>query len=331
MQYLFITFLFAWFSFTQAIAGSEVPAEAAPQKESIFVGQLQNAMGEVVVSADNQMTQALSKGALLKNDTTISTGEKSLAVLWFNDGQIITMQANTSFKILDYHYIPTQVEKSNLFFYMLKGSVRAITGLIGRTHPALFRMETRDATIGIRGTDFMAVLEDQLYLQVTSGSITMGNPATMGIPARKVVLNAGEAAAVASASSMPVLIKPDELPREIFTKLQSIPVPKPIPIEIRDPPKADATPASAPAATVTKKQLWATHAPPPVKDFASPEEIMQAKIAATAKEREKLNAASVCAKYGYSQGSAEFNTCMDYAKSEGFAGEKPRPRNTFLP
>lgn len=295
-----------------AIAGSETSAEATQQKESVSVGYLYDANGEVEVSVDKQMTQAVGRGAALKNDTTISTGEKSRAVLKFNDGQIIALQANTSFKILDYRYNTKEIEKSNLFFYLLKGGLRAITGLIGRTRPATFRLETRDATIGIRGTDFMVALDDQLYLQVTSGSINMGNAAGTA------VLDTGQTAAVASANTLPILIKADELPRGIFSKLSEIPVPDPTPIETKQPSELDVIPAPAPASApiVTKQPLWATSAKLPAKDI---DDTVEAQAKAQAKKDTERKAYRFsCDSYGWVPGSPEYELCLQYAKDSGY-------------
>ena len=249
------------------------------------VGIMDDASGEVEVSIGKQMTQAVSRGALLRNDTTISTGEKSMAVLKFIDGQVIALQANTSFRILDYRYNPKEVEKSNLFFYMLKGGLRAITGLIGHERPAAFRMETQETTVGIRGTDFMVALEDKLYMQCTSGSIDVKNKAG------SIELKTGQAVAVASPTTMPVLIKADDLPKGIFLKLKSISVPDTKPIEIKKPSKPSVTPVSAQTDTQKEKE----------KKEAS-------------KGRDTTFS---CDKFGWEPGSQEYKDCITYAKVMG--------------
>jgi hypothetical protein len=40
-----------------------------------------------------------------------------------------------------------------------RGSLRMITGLLGKAHPDAVRVETQTATIGIRGTDFIVESE----------------------------------------------------------------------------------------------------------------------------------------------------------------------------
>jgi len=308
MRYLLIALLLVGLSPMHAIAENETSAATTEQKETVFVGYLYDAMGEVEVSLGTQMTQAVSKGYQLQNDTTVSTGEKSSAVLRFNDGQVIALQENTSLKVLDYHYNPDKIEKSNLFFYMLKGGLHAITGSIGHDHPAAFRMETRETTIGVHGTDFKVTLEDKLYLQVTSGSISMDNTAG------SVALKTGQTAAVASAKTLPVLLKADELPQGIFSKLEKISVPEPKPILMKESPKPGASPVSAPAQTATEKPLWSTHTELPTKDFDSPAEIQAKRERAEKAANAQKTKQGSCADYGWKPGTPEYDECMTYAR-----------------
>ena len=187
------------------------------------VGQLYDAAGEVKTALGSQMAQAAGKGASLENDMIVSTGDSSKAVLKFEDGQVIALQSNTSFRIQDYHYNPKEIEKSNIFFSMLKGGLRAITGLIGSKHKTAFRLQTANSTIGIRGTDFMVVMSNQMYSNVVSGSISMTNAAGTA------VFSAGQTALVTSATVLPVSISAAAVPAGTFTQLGAIPLPAPTP------------------------------------------------------------------------------------------------------
>ena len=187
------------------------------------VGQLYEAAGEVKTAVGSQMAQAAGKGASLENDMIVSTGDNSQAVLKFEDGQVVALQSNTSFRIHDYRYNPKEVEKSNIFFSMLKGGLRAITGLIGSKRQTAFKLLTPNATIGIRGTDFMVVMGNQMYSNVVSGSISMTNAAGTA------VFSAGQTAVVASATALPVSISAAAVPAGTFTQLGAIPLPTPAP------------------------------------------------------------------------------------------------------
>ena len=188
------------------------------------VGQLYDASGEVKTALGSQIEKAVGKGASLQNDMIVTTGDRSHAVLKFEDGQVIALQANTSFRIHDYHYNRKEVEKSNMFFSMLKGGLRAITGLIGSKHRAAFKLETNTVTIGIRGTDFMVVMSsDQMYSNVVSGSISMSNAAGTA------VFSAGQTALAASATTLPAAISAAVVPAGTFTQLSAISMPSPTP------------------------------------------------------------------------------------------------------
>lgn len=130
----------------------------------------------------------------------------------------------TSFHVREYRYEPGQVEKSNILFSMIKGGMRFITGLIAQRNKEAFRLSTPNATIGIRGTDFMVVMGNSpMYSQVMSGSIGMTNTAGTA------VFTAGQTAIVASATTLPAAIAAAAVPAGTFTQLVAIPVPPPTP------------------------------------------------------------------------------------------------------
>lgn len=187
------------------------------------VGQLYDAAGEVQTTLGSQMAQAAGKGASLENDMIVSTGNNSHAVLKFEDGQVIALQSNTSFRIHDYRYSPRKIEESNMFFSLLKGGLRAITGLVGSKHQAAFKLQTPNSTIGIRGTDFMVVIVNPVYSSVASGSISMTNAAGTA------VFSAGQTAVVTSATVLPMSISAAAVPAGTFTQLGAIPLPAPTP------------------------------------------------------------------------------------------------------
>lgn len=53
-----------------------------------------------------------------------------------------------------------QQTTSRAYFRLLKGGFRAVSGLIGKSDPAEYRVSTPVATIGIRGTDYLVILCD---------------------------------------------------------------------------------------------------------------------------------------------------------------------------
>ena len=202
-------------------------------------GYVYETIGEVSLSVGKNATHTVVKNDVIPSDAVVNTGDKSYAVLKFEDGQVATMQANTAFHVREYRYDPKNPEKSNIVFSKFTGGMRFITGLIGQRNHRAFRLATPNATIGIRGTDFMvATINDTLYSRVISGSISMTNEAGM------VEFTAGQTILVASPNTLPIAISAAALPPGIFNQLEGIPTPPTTPARI---PTANAIPVTTPA------------------------------------------------------------------------------------
>lgn len=183
-------------------------------------GWIYDASGDVSVAVGKGPAHSAAKNDAIASDTVITTGDKAFAVLKFEDGQVVAMQANTTFHVREYRYEPDRIEKSNMLFSMLKGGMRFVTGLIGERNKTAFKLSTPNATIGIRGTDFMAVMvNNSMYSQVTSGSIGLTNAAGT------LTLGAAQAAVVASPYASAMVVSVSELPAGIFSQLSTIAVP----------------------------------------------------------------------------------------------------------
>jgi predicted CXXCH cytochrome family protein len=181
-------------------------------------GYVYDTAGEVSIITGKNVAHPAVKNEAISSNTAINTGNKSYAVLKFEDGQLATMQANTSIQVKEYHYDPKNAQKSNIIFTNLTGGMRFITGLIGQRNHNAFRLSTTNATIGIRGTEFLvATVNDSLYSQVISGSISMTNKAGVA------VFSAGQSIVVTSPDSLPVTIPATALPKGIFSQLEAIP------------------------------------------------------------------------------------------------------------
>jgi predicted CXXCH cytochrome family protein len=205
-------------------------------------GYVYDAAGDVSIGIGKNAPRAAIKNDAIPSDTVVNTGDKSYAVLEFKDGQIAIMQANTAFHVDEYHYDPKRAGKSNVDFSKFTGGMRFITGLIGQRNHEAFRLSTPNATIDTRGTEFMAVtVNDTLYSQVISGSISMTNKAGAA------VFTAGQTILVASLSTLPTAIPATALPAGVFSQLEAIPTPP----GIADNATAETGVATADTTTVT--------------------------------------------------------------------------------
>lgn len=181
-------------------------------------GYVVDAAGKVTIAIGKSAPHPAAKNDSIGSDTEVDTGDKSYAVLKFEDGQVVAMQANTTFHVAEYRYDPKQIENSNIIFSTIKGGMRFITGLIVQHNQKAFRLSTPNVTIGIRGGDFaVATADNALYSQVNSGSVSMTNAAGT------VSFKTGETILVESVRTLPRMIPATALPPGIFSGLDGIP------------------------------------------------------------------------------------------------------------
>ena len=102
----------------------------------------------------NSARMALGKGDELNSGETIQTGSGRVQ-LRYTDGSQVSLQPGTQYRIDDYRYDGKTDGDEKGFFSLLKGSLRTVTGLVGKVNRQNYKITTSVATIGIRGTEFI--------------------------------------------------------------------------------------------------------------------------------------------------------------------------------
>ncbi len=199
---------FSWITLAAFLPASV--AFAAP------AGQITKTSGYVAVSSPTGALKAAGDGQPLESGETVTLGDGANAVIKFQDGQIIALQSKSIFKVNSYKYDQAAPEKGESFFSIVQGGLRAITGLIGNSNKAGWKLATPTATIGIRGTDFMVVINQATYLKVDAGAISTTNSAGTA------VFTAGQTAAVASGTALGTVVPASALPAGTFGELGAI-------------------------------------------------------------------------------------------------------------
>lgn len=118
------------------------------------------ASGPVVAITAAGVQRELSRGAELHAGDAVRTGDNARLQLRFSDGAMMSLQAQTEFRIDDYKYNGQQDGQERGFFSLIRGGLRTITGLVGRSNRDNYRVTTPVATIGIRGTEYSAVFSN---------------------------------------------------------------------------------------------------------------------------------------------------------------------------
>jgi len=181
---------------------------------------VQNVSGDVRIAVAGSET-ALSASQSVDSGATINTGSAGRAVLRFDDGQVTALSPNTSFKIDGYRFEAAKPEQGSIAVSLVKGALRMITGLIGQRNRSNFALHTPNATIGIRGTDFMVAIANSEYTSVIDGSISVSNAAG------SVGFAAGDIGMVSSASTLATTIPATALPATVgaaFSELGALPL-----------------------------------------------------------------------------------------------------------
>ena len=179
-------------------------------------GQITQSSGYVAVSSPSGATKAAGSGEGVENGQTVTVGDNARAVIKFQDGQIVALQSKSIFKVNSYKYDRAAPEKGESFFSLLQGGLRAVTGLIGANNRAGWKLATPTVTIGIRGTDFMAVVNEGVYLKVDAGAISATNSAGTS------VLTAGQTGVAASGTSLATVVPAASVPAGTFGELGAI-------------------------------------------------------------------------------------------------------------
>jgi hypothetical protein len=152
---------------------------------SASVGRVDFVTGDVTAVSAGGQRRALARGEELSNGDTIVTNN-GRAQIRFADGAYVSLQPDTEFGIKDYRYDGKTDGSERGFFSLLKGGLRAVTGLIGRINRSAYRISTPTATVGIRGTGgLIQVLNDgSTLINGSSGIWTLtGSAGSIVVPA----------------------------------------------------------------------------------------------------------------------------------------------------
>jgi hypothetical protein len=160
----------AWAAFAQASAGT--------------VAQLSGTLS--VKKADGSV-RILSQKSSVESGDTLSTERDSYAQIKFDDGGQLTLKPNTTVKIASFRFAEDRPQDDSFVYGLLKGGLRAVTGLVGKRSKDNYQLETATATIGIRGTTLTADdcindrsgdcqrLDAGVYVGVADGEVIVRN------------------------------------------------------------------------------------------------------------------------------------------------------------
>lgn len=234
-------------------------------------GLVQFTAGDVQLRRGDSLSR-LAKGAELDGGDVVLTGTEGRAQIRFTDGGLVALYPDSQFTVTRYAD-GAGTGEDHFVVNLLRGGMRALTGLIGKRNPASYKVITPTAVVGIRGSAFMLAIDANGKVLVSGEQDEIEVCTQAGC----VGVTAGEAVLVLSDRELPVythtraLLPVPELPTPVLMGEQLdvqgrrafvyiVPAPTPAPVPVAPPPPTMAPPPPVPVAPP----------PPPTDDYQPP-------------------------------------------------------------
>jgi hypothetical protein len=175
------------------------------------VGQVINTRGKTFAISPKNTKRDLDIGSEIFVGDRLYTGVKGFLRLHMIDDAKIDLRCNSEMLVEDYQLLRAG---NRSVIYLLKGSLRKITGSVGKVANDIYEMKTPMATVGVRGTDYairvlqsygcdgsLDVNSDGMFVKVNAGGIDLSN--NNG----SLAMNQGDAAHLDSIDGDPQNIK----------------------------------------------------------------------------------------------------------------------------
>ena len=108
--------------------------------------------GNVKVVDPSGKSHPTKKGDEVSEGDSVVTDSSGYAQIRMKDGGSVSVRPDTTIKIDSFNFNGKEDGSERSTISLSKGSVRAITGLVGKTHRENYKIQTATATIGVRGS-----------------------------------------------------------------------------------------------------------------------------------------------------------------------------------
>jgi hypothetical protein len=179
-------------------------------------GVVQSMKGDVRAGPIGKPVTAVTLDQRLASGTAVVTGPDAQVILRFDDGQQVVLNHNTHFRIADFRYNEADPKTDRSEFGLLKGALRMVSGAIATRNRQAVALRTPQATIGIRGTDFMVAIVNPAYISVLQGAVTATNAAGT------VAFGAGSIGMVPTSAALAGAIPASTLPAAVAAAFSNL-------------------------------------------------------------------------------------------------------------
>jgi hypothetical protein len=177
-------------------------------------GTITQLSGTLSVQKADGSVRILSQRSQIESGDTINTQSDSFAQIKFTDGAQLTLKPNTAVKIDNFKFTEDKQQEDSFLYSLVKGGLRAVTGIVGKRSKDKYQLGTATATIGIRGTTFSADdcvnnrtgdcarLDPAVFVGVADGEVLVKSPQG------ELGLNAGQFGLISS-NQRPLFLSTD--------------------------------------------------------------------------------------------------------------------------
>ena len=121
--------------------------------QDLRTGTVKSVVGDVNLFHGSGQRSAQPGGGVVQADRIV-TGRSASASLTLKDGTIIAVGPNSTLELATLQFDSTSQEGS-LALNLVQGSIRVVTGWLGKLHPEQVKVTTPTSVVGVRGTDFI--------------------------------------------------------------------------------------------------------------------------------------------------------------------------------
>jgi hypothetical protein len=143
-----------------ALLGSSAIAQGASPAAQEHAGFVKSVEGTVHVLEPSGAKRVVKAGDPVAAAERVETEKDSGASVVLRDGTTMVVGPSSRLDLKEFRFDST-TQDGGVFVALLRGSMRMVTGLIGKKNPDAIRVDTQTATIGIRGTDFIVTADDK--------------------------------------------------------------------------------------------------------------------------------------------------------------------------
>lgn len=185
-----------------------------------LAGSVTHLSGPLFAKKTDGILKVLAEKSTVEQGDTLISEKNTYASIKFIDNSEITLRPNSQMLIDSFSYSDAQPENDHAIFSLIKGGMRAVTGLLGKRSNDRFSLKTPTATIGIRGTTFIAeyVSADETSLASLSSysftSLAAVDPS---------LLNAGSPNATISDAPIERILMRDAMPMQLAQNTPPVP------------------------------------------------------------------------------------------------------------